>query len=144
MNFHWIDLGIIALYLLANAYLGYGSWSTPEFVALFQKQRATVNQDERLKVLWEMTRINKWFIGQMKEPLVPNPRPETELLVDLARLESFEVEPDGSDRRLQLMRDCVDESVMLVMTADLPHEEDRIQDDAADDQREQHDAEEDE
>ena len=29
-------------------------WANVQFDALFRKQRATVNQDERLKVLWDM------------------------------------------------------------------------------------------
>ena len=62
-------------------------------------------------------------------------------LVDLARLERLQIQPDRGDRRLQLVRDGVDEGVVLIVAAKLAHEEHRVDDDAGDDQGEGDDAE---
>ncbi len=49
------------------------------------------------------------------------------LFIHAARLQRFQVKPDGSDRRLQLMRDSVDEGIVLFITPDFAHQENRIQ-----------------
>jgi len=53
-------------------------------------------------------------------------------LGDLAALQGFEVEADGSDRRLQLVGDGVEEGLLTLVAADLAHEEDGVEDDAGD------------
>ena len=60
-------------------------------------------------------------------------------LVDRARLQRLQIQPDGGHRRLQLVRDRVDEGVVLFVAPDLPHQKDRVQHDAADDHRQQQD-----
>lgn len=42
---------------LQNIYRSYGYWSTPEFEALYRKQRATSDEKQRLETLWEITRL---------------------------------------------------------------------------------------
>jgi hypothetical protein len=61
--------------------------------------------------------------------------------VHLARLEGFEVEADGGDGRLQLVRDGVDEGVVLLVAAYLADEEGGVEDEAGDDDGEEDDAE---
>ena len=62
-------------------------------------------------------------------------------LADLARLQRLQVQADRRDRRLQLVRDGVDERVVLVVAAQLAHEKHRVDDDAGDDEGEGEDAE---
>ncbi len=50
-----------------------------------------------------------------------------------ACLEGLEVKPDGSHRRLQLVRDGVDERVVLLVAPDLANQERRVEDEAGDD-----------
>src|SRR6185312_16517831 len=54
--------------------------------------------------------------------------------LDRARPERFDVKANGGDGRLQLVCDCVDERVMLLVTPDFPDEEDRVEHDARDDE----------
>ncbi len=56
-----------------------------------------------------------------------------------ARLQRFEIQPDGGDRSFQFMCDGVDEGVVLLIAADFADQEDGIQHDAADDHRQQQD-----
>ena len=63
------------------------------------------------------------------------------VLVHGARLQRFEVQPDGGDGRLQLVRDGVDERVVLLVAADFAHQEGGVQDHAGNDHGEQQDAE---
>ena len=63
------------------------------------------------------------------------------LLRQLAALQRLQVQPDRRDRRLELVGDGVDERVVLLVAPDLAHQEDRIEDEARDDEREQDDAE---
>jgi hypothetical protein len=58
-------------------------------------------------------------------------------VVEVARLQGLEVEPDGSDRRLELVGDRVDERVVLLVAADLADQKDRVQHHAGDDQQEE-------
>ena len=51
-------------------------------------------------------------------------------LVELAGLERLQVEPDRRHRRLQLVGDGVDEGVVLLVAADLAHQEDGVEHDA--------------
>src|SRR5690348_6690931 len=60
---------------------------------------------------------------------------------DLESLQSLNVEPDGSDRRLQFMGDRVDEAVMLLVAANFADEKNRIEDEAGDDGAKKNDAE---
>ena len=53
-----------------------------------------------------------------------------------------QVEPDRRDGRLQLVRDGVDERVVLFVAADLAHQKDGVQHDAADDHGQQQHAQE--
>ena len=62
-------------------------------------------------------------------------------LAHLARLQRLEVQANRRDRRLQLVRDGVDERVVLIVASDLAHEKHRVDDDAGDDQDEGEDAE---
>src|SRR5579864_5024233 len=52
------------------------------------------------------------------------------------------MQADRRDRCLQLVRDGVDEAVMLLVAPDFAHKKDGIQDHASDDQRKEDDAEE--
>ena len=63
------------------------------------------------------------------------------IFVDLPREQGLQIQPDRCYRSLELMRDCVDEGIVLLVSSDLPHQKDGIQHDAADDQREQQDPE---
>src|SRR4051812_24841746 len=47
-------------------------------------------------------------------------------LTHIARLQSLEIKADGRDGRFQLMGDGVDEAVLLLATADLTHQENRV------------------
>ena len=62
-------------------------------------------------------------------------------VADLARLQRLEIQADRRDRRLQLVRDRVDEAVVLLVPPDLEHQEHRVDDQAGDDQAEEDDAE---
>ncbi len=62
-------------------------------------------------------------------------------LIEVARLQRLQVETDGGDRRLQLMRDRVDEAVMLFAAAHLAHQKNGVQGDSGDDESEENDAE---
>ena len=55
---------------------------------------------------------------------------------DITGLEGFEVEANGSQRRLQFVRDGVDESVVLFVASDLTNQEGRVEDEADDDEHE--------
>ena len=57
-------------------------------------------------------------------------------VADLARLQRLEVEADRRDRRLQLVRDRVEEAVLLFGEAHFADQEHRVDDDAGDDQGE--------
>ena len=59
----------------------------------------------------------------------------------MPRLQRLQVQPDGRDRRLQLVRDGVDEGVVLLVALDLHHEEHGVDDQAGDDEGEEDDAE---
>ena len=61
-------------------------------------------------------------------------------LVHRARLQRFQIEPDGRHRSLQLVGDGIDEGVVLFVAADFAHQKDRIQHDAAADHQHQQDA----
>src|SRR5579863_5989607 len=52
------------------------------------------------------------------------------------------MESHGSNRGLQFVGYCIDEAVMLLASAKLPHQENRIHHHAGNDQREEHDSEE--
>ena len=58
-------------------------------------------------------------------------------LVHRARLQGLQVEADGSDGSLQFMRDGIDEGVVLFVAADLTHQKDGVEHDAADDHSQQ-------
>src|SRR5256714_12976746 len=60
--------------------------------------------------------------------------------VEVVPLESFEVEADGGNRSLQLVRDGVDEGVVLLVASDFADEEDRVEDESGDDDAEEDDA----
>ena len=62
---------------------------------------------------------------------------------DLARLQRLQVQANRRDGRLQLVRDGVDEAVVLLVALDLQDEEHGVDDQAGDDQGEQDDAEDD-
>ena len=62
-------------------------------------------------------------------------------LADLARLQRLQIQANRRDRRLQLVRDGVDERVVLIVAAHFAHEEHGVDDDAGDDQRKGEDAE---
>ena len=62
-------------------------------------------------------------------------------LGDVARLERLQIEADGGDRRLQLVRDGIEERILLVVAMQLAHEEHGVHDDAGDDERKGHHAE---
>ncbi len=64
------------------------------------------------------------------------------LLIERAGLECLQIQADGRDRGLQLVCDRVDKRVVLFVAADLPHQKDCVQNNAADDESEQQDAEE--
>jgi len=59
---------------------------------------------------------------------------------DFESLQSLKVEPDGRDRRLQFMRDCVDETVMLLVAANFTDKKNGIEDKAGDDSAKKNDA----
>ena len=62
-------------------------------------------------------------------------------VADLARLQRLEVQADRRDRRLQLVRDRVEEAVLLFGDAHFADQEHRVDDEARDDQGEGDDAE---
>ena len=62
-------------------------------------------------------------------------------VTDLARLQRLEIEANRRDRRLQLVRDRVEEAVLLFGDAHLADQEHRVDDEAGDDQGEGGDAE---
>ena len=62
-------------------------------------------------------------------------------LAEVARLQCLQVEADGGDRGLQLMRDCVDKAVMLFAAAHLAHQKNGVQGDSGDDESEEDNAE---
>ena len=59
----------------------------------------------------------------------------------LRDLQGLQVQAHRRDGRLQLVRDGVDEGVLLLVAPDFPHQEDGVQNHAGDDQAEQQDAE---
>ena len=61
-------------------------------------------------------------------------------LIDGARLQSFQIQPDGRDRSLQLVGDGIDEGVVLFVAADFAHQKDGVEHDAATDHQHQQDA----
>ena len=61
-------------------------------------------------------------------------------LVDLTILQRLQVEPHRRDRRLQLVGDGVDERLVLLVAADLAHQEDGVEHDAGDDEGKDEDA----
>src|ERR1700678_784730 len=63
-------------------------------------------------------------------------------LRQVAALQGFQMQPDGSDRPLQLVSHRVDEAVVLLAAAKLANQEARVHDHAGDDQRKKDDAEE--
>src|SRR4029077_6833281 len=62
-------------------------------------------------------------------------------LVDFPRLQRLQVEPDRCDWSLQLMRNCVDKTVVLFISVYFPYEKNRVQHDTNDDRHEKDDAE---
>src|SRR5207247_214669 len=58
-------------------------------------------------------------------------------LVDLAALQGLQIKTYRSDRSLELVRDRVDEGIVLLIAPDLPDKENRVQDHAADDKSEE-------
>ena len=62
-------------------------------------------------------------------------------VADLARLQRLEIEANRRDRRLQLVRDRVEEAVLLFGDAHFADQEHRVDDEAGDDQGEGDDAE---
>jgi len=62
-------------------------------------------------------------------------------LVDGAALEGFEVEADAGDGSFELVGDGVEEGVLPLVAADLPDEEDGVENDAGDECGEEDDAE---
>ena len=77
------------------------------------------------------------LIDRVQQPVAVLEHDAVELaplvLVELARLQRLQVQADRRDRRLQLVGDGVDEGVVLLVAADLAHQEDRVQDEAGDD-----------
>jgi len=63
------------------------------------------------------------------------------LFADFPSLECLQEESDRRDGRLQLMRDGVDEAIVLLVPSDLTNNEDGIEDKAGDDQAEENDTE---
>ena len=63
------------------------------------------------------------------------------LLRQFAALQCLKMQPDRRHRRLQFMRDGIDEAVVLLTAPQLPHQENRIHHHACDDQREKDNAE---
>ena len=59
-------------------------------------------------------------------------------------MQRFQVEADGGDRGFQLVRDGVDEGVVLLVAADLAHQESGVQDYADDDDESEQGSEEEE
>ena len=55
-------------------------------------------------------------------------------VADLARLQRFEVQADRRNRRLELVRDRIEEAVLLLGDAHLADQEHRVDDEAGDDQ----------
>ena len=80
------------------------------------------------------------LVDGAQQPLVVGQHDVVELfalfVVDLARLQGLQIEADRGDGSLELVRDGVDEAVLLLVAADLPHQEDRVENDAGDDQGE--------
>src|SRR5262249_39669486 len=62
-------------------------------------------------------------------------------LIDFPCLQRLQVEPDRCDWSLQLVRNCIDKTVVLFVSAYFPDEEDCVQHDADDDRHEEDDAE---
>ena len=62
-------------------------------------------------------------------------------LVDVPRLQRLQIQTHRCDRSLQLMRDRVDEDVVIFIALDLKDQKHRIDDEAGDDEREDDDAE---
>src|SRR5256885_17006689 len=60
--------------------------------------------------------------------------------VQLSRLQSLQIESNGRDRRLQLVRYRVQKRVVLFVATDLADEKDGIQDHPGDDQSKENDA----
>jgi len=54
-------------------------------------------------------------------------------------LQGFEIQPYGWDRRLEFMRNGVDEGVILLIARDLAHQKKRVEHYAAEDNGEQED-----
>ena len=85
------------------------------------------------------------LLDQVEQPVAVGEHDAVELpaLVfgEFAALQRFEVEPNRGDRRLQFVRDGVDESVVLLVAPDFTHEKNRVEDQPADDDQEEDDAE---
>ena len=56
--------------------------------------------------------------------------------VDLSALQCLQIEPDGGDRSFQLVRDGINERVVLFIPPDFPDQENGIQDQSSDDRQE--------
>src|SRR5208337_1255564 len=63
------------------------------------------------------------------------------LLVQVALLQRLQIQPDGSDRRFQLVGHCIQEAVLLLVAPDLAHQKDGIEYDARDNKAEEDNAE---
>ncbi len=62
------------------------------------------------------------------------------LLVNIALLQRLQIQPDGSDGRLQLVGHSIQEAVLLLVAAHLAHQKNRVEDDSGDDEAEEDDA----
>ena len=62
-------------------------------------------------------------------------------LVQSTAFERFQVQANRRDRRLQFVGNCIQEAVLLFISADLADKENRIHDQASDQQSKQNDAE---
>jgi len=99
---------------------------------------------DRLRFLAQCARFQHLLDGVV-QPLGVGKHDVVELLascvVNVSRLQRLQVEPHRRDRGLQLVRDGVDEGLVIFVALDLEYEEHRVDDDAGDDQGEQDDAE---
>ena len=81
-----------------------------------------------------------WSIDAVSEERSPEGATSLRFF-DVSRLQCLQVQSHGRDGRFQFVRNGIDKGVVLFVTPDLPDQEDRVENDAGDDETEEEDAE---
>ena len=114
-------------------------------VQAFSDQRTQIDRRPMEQPLARRSRRSQDLLHQARQTIAVLEHHPIKLAapirIEIVALERLEVQPNGRNRRLQLVGDRVDEGIVLFVPTHFPHQEDGVQHDAGNDDEEEDDAE---